>query len=92
MIQAWMTPWLLIAIPALGSALSLLLWSSLHRMKTCALMTTVTSLLVVIGLPWTLIEPRADPPFLFLFPLTAFLSLLGQPRHPRNRLARSLPA
>ena len=87
MIQAWMTPWLLIAIPALGSALSLLLWSSLHRMKTCALMTTVTSLLVVIGLPWTLIEPRADPPFLFLFPLTAFLSLLGQPRHPRNRLA-----
>ena len=33
MIQGWMTPWLLVAVPALGSVLSLLLWSSLHRMK-----------------------------------------------------------
>ena len=49
MIQGWMTPWLLVAVPALGSVLSLLLWSSLHRMKTGALTTTVASLLVVIG-------------------------------------------
>lgn len=87
MIQAWMTPWLLLAIPALGSALSLFLWSSLHRMKTWALMTTVASLIAVIGLSWTLAEPLAEIPLLCLLPIAAFLSLLGQPRHPDNRLA-----
>ncbi len=87
MIQAWMTPWLLLAIPVLGAILCLLVRSSLHRMKTCALMTTVTSLLLVMGMPWALNESPADLPVLFLFPVTAFLSLLGQPRHPANRLA-----
>jgi len=84
--QAWMTPWLLMAIPGLGSVLCLLMWSSLHRMKTCALMTTMASLLAVMGLPWTLNEPVIGLPFLFLLPVTAFLSLLGQPRHPGHRL------
>ena len=87
MMQAWMTPWLLMAIPGLGSVLCLLIWSSLHRMKACALMTTMASLLAVMGLPWTLNEPLADIPFLFLIPVAAFLSLLGQPRHARHRLA-----
>ncbi|MBI4002486.1 MAG: hypothetical protein HY348_11970, partial [Nitrospira defluvii] len=87
MIQTWMTPWLLLAIPALGSTLSLLLWSSLHRMKTWALLTTVASLLAMMGLSWTLNEPLAELPFLCLLPVAAFLSLLGQPRHPDNRLA-----
>ncbi len=87
MIQTWMTPWLLIAIPTLGSALSLLLWSSLHRMKTWALLTTVASLLGVMGLSWNLNDPLAEIPFLCLLPVAAFLSLLGQPRHPDNRLA-----
>lgn len=87
MIQAWMTPWLLMTIPMLGSGLCLLVGSSLHRMKTCALMTTLASLLVVMGLPWTMNEPLADLPFLFLVPVTAFLSLLGQPRHSANRTA-----
>lgn len=85
--QAWMTPWLLMAIPVLGAIVCLLVWSSLHWLKTCALMTTGTSLLVVIGLPWTLNEPPAAFPFLLLLPAAAFLSLLGQPRHPRHRLA-----
>lgn len=87
MMQAWMTPWLLMAVPMFGSVLCLLVWSSLHRMKTCALMTTITSLLVVMGLPWSLIEPVADVPFLLFLPVTAFFSLLGQPRHPSNRPA-----
>lgn len=87
MMQAWMTPWLLMAIPALGSTLSLLMWSSLHRMKTCTLVITVTSLLAVIGLQWTLNEPLAEFRFLCLLPIAAFFSLLGQPRHPSNRLA-----
>ena len=87
MIQGWMTPWFLFAVPALGSVLSLLLWSSLHRMKAWALTATVASLLVVIGLSWIQAEPLSDIPLLCLLPIAAFCSLLGQPRHPDNRLA-----
>lgn len=87
MIQSWMAPWLLVALPCLGAAVSLLLWSSLHRMKTWALLTTVASLLSVVGLSWSVIESLAGLPFLCLLPLAAFLSLLGQPLHPDNRMA-----
>lgn len=84
MIKTWMTPWLLLAVPLLGAALSLLLRTSLQRMKTSALLTTVASLLVVIGTPWALGDTLAGVPFLCLLPLTAFLSLLGQPLHRDN--------
>ena len=84
MIKTWMTPWLLLAVPLLGAALSLFLRTSLQRMKTSALLTTVASLLVVIGTPWALGDTLAGVPFLCLLPLTAFLSLLGQPLHRDN--------
>ncbi|MCS6289529.1 MAG: hypothetical protein H8K10_11180 [Nitrospira sp.] len=87
MIQTRMTPWLLMAVPFLGAALSLLLRASLQRMKTSALLTTVASMLVVIGTPWALGDTLAGVPFLCLLPLTAFLSLLGQPLHRDNTSA-----
>ena len=87
MIKTWMTPWLLMAVPFLGAALSLLLRTSLQRMKTSALLTTVASMLVVIGTPWALGDTLAGVPFLCLLPLTAFLSLLGQPLHRDNTSA-----
>ena len=86
MMQDWLTPWLLLATSAVGSVLCLLARSSLHRMKTYALGTTITSFLLVIGLPWVLNEPLTDLPLLLLLPMTAFLSLLGQSRHPCHRL------
>ena len=84
MIKAWMTPWLLVALPFLGAGLSLLLRASLQRMKTSALLTTIASLLAVVGTPWALDDTLAGVPFLCLLPLTAFLSLLGQPLHRDN--------
>lgn len=84
MIKAWMTPWLLMAIPLLGAGLSLLMRASLQRMKTSALGTTAASLLAMIGAPLALGEPFAGVPFLCLLPLAAFLSLLGQPLHRDN--------
>ena len=84
--QDWLTPWLLLATSAVGSVLCLLARSSLHRMKTYALGTTITSFLLVIGLPWVVNEPLTDLPLLLLLPMTAFLSLLGQSRHPCHRL------
>ena len=84
MIQTWMTPWLLMAIPFLGAGLGLLMNASLQRMKTSALLTTVASLLAVIGASLALGEPSAGLPFLCLLPIAAFLSLLGQPLHRDN--------
>ena len=84
MIKPWMTPWLLMAVPFLGAGLGLLQRSSLQRMKTSALLTAAASLLVVIGTPLALGETLVGVPFLCLLPLTAFLSLLGQPLHRDN--------
>jgi NADH-quinone oxidoreductase subunit M len=87
MMQTWMMPWLLIAVPFIGAALSFLLRSSLHRMKTVALSTTAAALFAVIGWLWALPEPLAGMPFMWLLPLAAFFSLLGQPLHQDNRTA-----
>lgn len=85
--RAWMTPWLLTAIPFLGASLSLLMKASLQRMKTVALLTTGASLLAVIGTSLGLSASSAGAPLLCLLPLTAFLSLLGQPLHRDNSQA-----
>ena len=90
MINAWIAPWLLLAVTSLGAGLGLLLRASLRRTKTSALMTTVVSLLSLLGLFWTLSEPLAGAPLLCLLPLGAFLSLLGQPLHRNNRTAWAL--
>ena len=87
MMHSWMMPWLLLTVPFTGAALTLLMWSSLHRMKTAALLTTLAGLLASTGLLWGLTASLAAMPFLFLLPLAAFLSLLGQPLHQDNRMA-----
>ncbi|WHZ23857.1 MAG: NADH-ubiquinone oxidoreductase chain M [Nitrospira sp.] len=85
LLQTWMTPWLLVAVPCLGATLSLLLRASLDRMKTCALTTTAASLFTTAGLSWTMNDRPAGMLFLSLLPLASFLSLLGQPLHQDNR-------
>ncbi|MBS0169601.1 MAG: hypothetical protein JSR62_04550 [Nitrospira sp.] len=76
-----MAPWLLFSVPMLGAGLCWLLKASLPQMKTAALITTVVSLCSIIGSALTLGEPSAGILFLCLLPLTACLSLLGQPLH-----------
>ena len=87
MLQSWMLPWLLIAVPCIGAAFSLFWWSSLHRMKIWSLVATGAGLLATIGLSWNLNDPFTSLPFLLLLPLAAVLSLLGQPLHQDNRPA-----
>jgi NADH-quinone oxidoreductase subunit M len=87
MIKAWMTPWMLMGVPLLGAGLSLLMSASLARMKTSALLATLTSLFALVGLSLTSSDQLAGVPFLCLLPLAAFVSLLGQPLHKDNRAA-----
>lgn len=81
MMRPWMAPWLLLAVPILGAGLSWLWRAALPRMKTAALVAAAASLCSVIGSALALGEPSVGVPFLCLLPLTAYLSLLGQPLH-----------
>ena len=90
MMRTWMLPWLLVAIPCLGAALSLLWWASPHRIRVLALFTTMAALLGTIVLSTDLHNPFISMPVLCLVSLTAFLSLLGQPVHQKNRFAWSM--
>ena len=78
---------LLIAIPFVGAALGLLVWSNPQALKIWALLVTAASLLALVGMSGSLAEPAAGVPLLYLLPLAAFVSLLGQPPHQENRLA-----
>jgi NADH-quinone oxidoreductase subunit M len=82
-----MSSWLLVAVPLVGAGLSLLCWSSPRRMKLCVVLTTAAACLGTIILLGDFNDPSISMPVLLLIPLGAFLSLLGQPLHPNNRLA-----
>ncbi|MGD9729273.1 MAG: hypothetical protein AB7V39_23260, partial [Nitrospiraceae bacterium] len=87
MMRVWMMPWVVVAIPFIGAAFTPLLWTSLYRMKSLVLSAVAVTLLAVTGLSWALNEPFDGMPFMWLLPLAAFFSLLGQPLHQDNRAA-----
>jgi len=77
---------LLVAVPVVGAALGLLLWSRPRVLKGWVLLVAVASLLMVTGMsgrPSGLAEGMA---LLYLLPLAAFLSLLGQPVYQEVRV------
>ncbi|MEX5214527.1 MAG: hypothetical protein NW703_10225 [Nitrospiraceae bacterium] len=84
---AWMTPWLLLAVPSAGALLSTLAWSKPRGFKTGLLLTIAASLLTVIGAAVARSSPPSNMPLLCLLPVAAFASLLGQPLHRDNRPA-----
>ncbi|MBX3236737.1 MAG: hypothetical protein KF814_11345 [Nitrospiraceae bacterium] len=80
-------PWIVAALPCVGAAVSLLFWSDAERLRAAALVVTGTSLLVNAGAAWWQSDLPGSALFLCLLPLTAFISLLGQPIHRDNRTA-----
>src|SRR5687768_9804665 len=83
MMAEWMYPWLPVAIPFVGAALGLLAWSKPQALKIWALLISLASLMILMGLP----GPATGMLLVHLLPLAAFLSLLGQPPHYDNRAA-----
>ncbi|MDH4187457.1 MAG: proton-conducting transporter membrane subunit [Nitrospira sp.] len=83
-----MTPSLLLsALPVAGSILGFVVWSEPDRVKIWSIIVSLLSLLAVIGTSGQLILPAEGRLFLYLLPLAACGSLLGQPVHPEHRLA-----
>lgn len=77
----------LVAIPLMGAALGLLVWSKPRQLKAWSLVVAVASLLVLAGLSGRLTVPVEGMALLYLLPVAAGLSLLGQPSHQDNRPA-----
>ncbi len=76
-----------VAIPLMGAALALLVWSKPRQLKAWSLSVTVASLLMLVGLSGRLTVPLEGMALLYLLPVAAGLSLLGQPSHQDNRPA-----
>jgi NADH-quinone oxidoreductase subunit M len=77
----------LVAIPLMGAALGLLVWSKPRQLKAWSLFVAVASLLMLVGLSGRLTVPVEGMALLYLLPVVAGLSLLGQPIHRDNRPA-----
>ncbi len=87
MTVAMTIPWLLAAVPIMGAMLGFVVWSQPDKLKIWSVMVTVLSLLAVIGTSGQLTVPAEGLLFLYLLPLAACVSLLGQPVHLDHRLA-----
>ncbi len=73
--------WMLVGVPVVGAALGLLLWSKPGMLKVWALLVSMASLLLLMGMSGRLSGPVEGMALLYLLPVAAFLSLLGQPVH-----------
>jgi NADH-quinone oxidoreductase subunit M len=87
MMETWASPWLLVVMPAGGALLGLLAWSRPALLKTWTLAVTASSLLLLGWFSFRLSPPAEGFLLAYLLTATAFLSLLGQPRHQDSREA-----
>ncbi|MDP2324006.1 MAG: hypothetical protein Q8N51_08250, partial [Gammaproteobacteria bacterium] len=85
MIDAALIPWLLAGVPLLGAALSPALWTHPHRLMAWSVGVCAVSLATVVGFARYLTTPPEGLLLLFLLPLAAGVSLLGQPHHRDHR-------
>lgn len=85
MIDPSLIPWILAGIPLLGAAASPALWEHPHRLMTWSVGVSAVSLASVAGFAGYLTTPPEGLLLYFLLPLTAAVSLLGQPHHRDHR-------
>jgi len=78
--------WLLSGLPLLGAVSSLLFWSNPARLQLSSVAWSVLSLGSIAAFSSQLVIPSEGLLPLYLLPLTAMISLLGQPPHVDHRL------
>lgn len=78
-------PLLLTGFPLLGALLSLVLWSRADRLKEWSIIWSIISLGASVALAGYLENPPESLLLVYLLPLAASVSLLGQPVHQTHR-------
>ena len=87
MIDNTLTPWLLAGVPLLGVLACLAVQSDPERLKPTAVATALISLGSVATFAGRMDVPPEGLLPLYLLPLTATISILGQPVHEHHRLS-----
>jgi len=87
MMNGSIIPWLVTGIPLLGALLCLAVWSNPDRLKVSAVLVSIVSLGANVGLSGLLPTPPEGLLLLYLLPIAASVSLLGQPLHRDHRLS-----
>lgn len=78
-------PWLLTGIPFLGVLVSLVLWSDPYHVKISTIIWSIISLASIVGTANRLPTPPDGLLPLYVLPLAAVVSALGQPVHENHR-------
>lgn len=78
---------LLAGVPLLGALFCLTVWSQPDQLKQASVIVTVVSLAATIGLSSYLLVPPEGFLLLYLLPLAACVSILGQPTNKSHRSA-----
>lgn len=87
MIDATLIPWIVTGVPLLGAALTPAFWAHPHRLMAWSVGVCAVSLASLAGFAGFLTTPPEGLLLLFLLPLAAGMSLLGQPHHPDHRIS-----
>ena len=80
-------PWLLVGIPFAGALVCLTVWSDAYRVRMCAIVWSVISLASIAGLADRIPTLSDGLLPLYLLPIAAAVSALGQPVHEDHRLS-----
>jgi NADH-quinone oxidoreductase subunit M len=87
MTDSTLIPWLLAGIPLVGALACLPFWSDPERLKRSSVAWAMISLGSVVGFAGQIaVSPEGLLP-LYLLPLTATISIMGQPVHEQHRLS-----
>lgn len=79
MIDGAIAPLLLAGIPLLGAAFSFVVWSKPDHLRSWSVMVSIISLAVAVGLSGYVTTPSEGYWLIYLLPVAACASLLGQP-------------
>ncbi|MGQ0695556.1 MAG: proton-conducting transporter transmembrane domain-containing protein [Nitrospiraceae bacterium] len=87
MIDGTFVPLLLAGVPLLGALISLVIWLNPDRLKLSSIIWSVISLGAMVRFSSQLVTPPEGLLPLYLLPLAAVVSILGQPVHEDHRLS-----
>jgi len=79
--------WLFVGIPFTGALVCRVFWSDPFRVTMCAIISSIVSLASAVGLAHRLPTPPDGFLPLYILPIAAVVSTLGQPIHENHRLS-----
>ncbi len=87
MMDGAIAPWLLIGVPLLGAAFSFVVWSKPDSLRNWSIALSVVSLAAAAGVSGSLAASPEGLLLVYLLPVAACASLLGQPVQKDSRLS-----